>query len=189
MITGNVLFGKGDLGAYLRGEVAAIDDHVRRHMNATQLELDDDVLAAAMMEDAKVGSLSIDFENPEKSTEEIKVVVKDNFRGSVEIEGVRVTKSFAFSGDAGLFNMAPSKTDSSRPRGVVDHGRVKVVYEGRRDPDAIKSSIADQEAQLRRYIEWSREEVDAHDQSLPRLLKAAIVRRRKVLGEIGELDF
>ncbi|MDV4182959.1 hypothetical protein R1521_31070 [Rhizobium brockwellii] len=188
MIIGNVLFGKGNLGAFLRREVDAIDDHVRGNVTAAELEMDDDALTAAMMADAKVGSLSVDFENPERNTEEIKVVVSDHF-GSANIDGVRVTKSFAFSGNADLFDLAPSKYDSSRPRGVLEYGRVKIVYEGRRDPDAIKNSFADQEAQLRRYLEWSKEEVDAHDQNLPRRLKAAIEQRRKVLGEIGKLDF
>ncbi|MBY3367569.1 MULTISPECIES: hypothetical protein [Rhizobium] len=188
MIIGDILFWKNSLGDYLRKQGAAIEGHVREHMTAADLERSDDEIVAGMLADAIVGSLSVDFENPERSVNEQRVTVRDHFSGNVTIDGVRVTKSFAFAGDPKLFNLRPSTFDSGPPHGVVGSSRIILGYEGRNDPEAIKSSIADQEAQLKIYLDWSKAEVDAHDAKLPGLLKAAVERRRKALLDLNKLS-
>lgn len=188
MITGKPLFWEGSLSSYLRAQVDAIEGHVRKHMTTDHLGMDDDTIVATMMNQAKVGSLNVDFDNPERSVKEQRVRVRDHFRGEVVIDGVRVTKSFSFSGHHDLFGLRPSAYDASPPRGDVGYGRVTLGYEGRNDPDAIKSSIADQETQLKNYLQWSKADVDAHDERLPALLKSAVQQRRKALSEISRLN-
>ncbi|WP_027669279.1 hypothetical protein [Rhizobium leguminosarum] len=188
MIIGDVLFWKNSLGDYLRAQVAAVEGHVRKHITAADLMQNDDEIVAGMLADAIVGSLSVDFENPDRAVKEQRVTVRDHFSGSVTIDGVRVTKSFAFTGAPHLFSLRPSTFDSGPPHGVVGSNRIILGYEGRNDPDAIKSAIADQEAQLKIYINWSNAEVETHDAKLPALLKAAVERRRKSLLDLSKLS-
>lgn len=188
MITGDVLFWKNDLGSYLRAQVNAVEDHVRKYMTAASLDQSDDEIVARMLQDAMVGSLSIDFDNPQRDVKESRVTVRDHFSGNVTIDGVRVTKSFKFTGDSNLFNFRPSTFDTSPPHGTVQSGRVILGYEGRNDPDSIKRSIADQEKQLKQYAEWSKANVDAHDAQLPALLKSSVERRRMSLQELSKLS-
>ncbi|WP_113366741.1 hypothetical protein [Rhizobium mayense] len=188
MIIGNVLFWEGSLSSYLDAQVRSVESHVRQHMTSAHLELDDDAIVSMMLTDGRVGSINIDFDNPERSVKEQQVRVHDHFRGEVVIEGVRVSKSFSFSGHQELFNLRPNSFDTNPPHGIVGYGHVSLVYEGRNDPETIKKLIADQESQLKKYAERSKIEVDAHDERLPVLLKAAVERRRKALGEISKLN-
>ncbi|MDL2409956.1 hypothetical protein PY650_30940 [Rhizobium calliandrae] len=190
MIIGDPLFWDRSLGSYLDAQVGAVDNHVRQHMTSAHLEMDDDAIVAMMLPGGKVGSLNVDFDNPDRDVKEQQVRVRDHFRGEVVIDGVRVTKSFRFSGDRAVFTLRPSSFDTSPPHGYVRDGYVTLGYEGHNDPETIKRLIAEQEAQLRKYVGQSKVEVDAHDARLPVLLKAAVERRRKALTEIEMLkDF
>ncbi|MDX0413887.1 hypothetical protein GOC69_24070 [Sinorhizobium medicae] len=188
MIIGDVLFWKNQLSNYLQAQVNAVEAHVHKHMTAADLDQSDDEIAARMLEAAIVGSLSIDFDNPEREVKERRVTVRDHFSGNVTIDGVRVTKSFAFTGHAELFYLRPSTFDSGPPHGTVQAGRIILGYEGRNDPDGIKRSIAEQENQLKQYATWSKAEVEAHEARLPGLLKNAVERRRKSLQELNKLS-
>ncbi|PDS72383.1 hypothetical protein [Rhizobium phaseoli] len=188
MILGSPLFWKASLSDYLRAQLSGIENHVRNNMNAAHLDRSDDEIVTSMLDHARVGSITVDFENPDRTVKEKQIAVRDHFSGTVTIDGVAVIKSFQFSGHQALFDLRPSTYDSAPPRGTVSQGRVMIGYEGRNVPDEIKSAIADQEAQLKKYLEWSKAEVDAHDQSLPRLLKAAVEKRRQALIELSKLN-
>ncbi|TBA38408.1 hypothetical protein [Rhizobium ruizarguesonis] len=188
MILGGALFWKASLSGYLRGQLSGIENHVRSNMSAAHLGSTDDEVVTSMIDHARVGSLTVDFENPDRTVKEKRISVRDHFSGTVEIDGVSVIKSFQFSGHEPLFDLRPNSYDTAPPHGIVSRGRVAIGYEGRNDPDEIKSAIADQEAQLKKYLDWSKAEVDTHDQSLPRLLKAAVERRRQALIELSKLN-
>ena len=188
MILGEPLLYKDALSDYLRNQVSAVENHVKTNMQNRHLEETDDDIVASMLSVAKVGSISVDFENPKRDVKEKTVSVRDHFSGTVQIDGVSVTKSFAFSGQQRLFDLRPSTYDSAPPRGYVSQGRVIIVYEGHNNPDEIKATIADQESQLKKYLAWSKAEVDAHDARLPALLLAAVQRRRITLLDLRKLN-
>lgn len=187
MIIGNPLFRNNDLDGYLRGQVGAIDEHVRRNVTKNDLVRTDAEIAQSMLAEAKVEPLVVDFDNPAKAVREARVQVKDMFSGPVTIDGVRATRSFSFSGDARLFDLRTNPYTSVLPYGEVTSGSVTIGMEGRSDPERLKREIDRQEEILREYVGYARSQVDAHNSRLEDLLAAAISRRRAHLTSIDDL--
>ncbi|TCM51043.1 hypothetical protein C8J36_11050 [Rhizobium sp. PP-F2F-G48] len=187
MIIGKPLFRNNDLDGYLRAQVGAIDDHVRRNIGKDDLTKIDAEIVKSMMTEARVEPLQVEFDNPNKEAREARVQVSDTFSGRVTIDGVRATRSFAFTGDAGLFNLRTNPYSSVLPYGEVQAGRVTIGMEGRNDPETLKREIDRQEEILRQYVGYSKAQVDAHNNTLEGLLTASIGRRRAHLANINDL--
>lgn len=187
LIIGSPLFRNNDLDSYLRAQVGAIDNHVRQNVGNEELGKTDAEIAAGMMAEARVEPLHVDFDNPKKEAREARVQVSDTFSGRVTIDGVRATRSFAFTGDAGLFNLRTNPFSSVLPYGEVQSGRVTIGLEGSNDPETLKREIDRQEEILRQYVGYSKAQIDAHNAALEGPLTAAIARRRAHLASIGDL--
>ena len=186
MIIGEALFRKADLSAYLRQQVDAIGPHVRHNVNSGDLAKTDEELAAAMLPQALVAPIVIDFNNPTKDVVEAQVTVNDLFSGRVQVSGVRVTKSFTFEGDRRLLDMRPSGWSNS-PRATVGGNRIILGYEGRNEPQTIKDELEREESSLREYVATSTRDIEAHNAKLPAMLKEAVAARRKQLIDIDNL--
>jgi hypothetical protein len=186
VIIGDILFFRGDLDGYLRGEVEFIEEHVRHHVGRGDLDSSDAEIVAGLSPRAIVAPLIVDFDNPQKKVSEVRVTVRD-FGEDIKINGVRAERSFAFTGDAGLFELRTNPFATVFPHGVVSGGRVTIGMEGRNDPEMLKAEIDRTERSLREYVGWSRAQVDAHNQTLKGLLTEAVARRRKTLAGLDDL--
>lgn len=189
MIVGEPLFHSKDLSDYLRSQVASLDDLVRGGIQDSHLSRLDDELAEQFVASSQIDEIIVDFDNPQRQTSEARVTVPDHFRGSAVIDGVRVQKIFPFSGSPRLLNMRAS-TWSNVPRGRVDGNRIILEYQGHADPETIKRDIAQQEGLLRDNVSWLNQDIARHNESLPRLLTAAVQRRRQSLESVKKItDF
>lgn len=186
MLIGEPLFRQGDLGEYLRQQVAAIEPYVSKNVTSSDLERSDVEIAEALLREAKIDPLVIDFDNPSRNVEEARVRVHDMFDGVVEIDGVRATKAFRFTGESDLFRFRPNRWSNS-PHGVIRNGQVVIGIEGRNDADAIKGEIDRQESSLREHAENSSAQVAEHNAALEQQLIEAVARRRDRLGGIEKL--
>lgn len=187
MIIGDALFRNNDLDGYLRAQVGAIEEHVRGTVSKADLGMTDAEIAQQHLPGARVEPLQVDFENPQKDVSEARVRVRHVFDGEVTIDGVRATRSFAFTGDQGLFLLRTNPYSSVLPYGLVRGGRIVIGMEGRNDAETLKREIDRQEKILREYVGYSRAQVDAHNAKLEALLIEAIARRRQTLGSIDAL--
>jgi hypothetical protein len=187
VIIGEALFRTNDLDSYLRAQVGAVDNHVRDHVTKADLAKTDAEIAQALLPGARVEKLQVDFEHPQKDVREARVQVHDVFDGRVTIDGVRATRSFAFTGDPGLFQLRTNPWSTSLPHGEVRGGRITIGMEGRNDAETLKREIDREEKTLREYVERSGAQIDAHNAQLEGLLTAAIARRRQTLAGIDAL--
>ncbi|ESY35299.1 hypothetical protein X747_28770 [Mesorhizobium sp. LNJC384A00] len=187
MIIGDALFRNNDLDNYLRAQVGAVDEHVRNTVSKTDLGKTDSEIAQQHLPGARVEPLQVDFENPQKDVSEARVSVHDVFDGAVTIDGVRATRSFAFTGDPALFSLKTNPYSSVLPHGLVRGNRIVIGMEGRNDVETLKREIDSQEKTLREYVGRSKAQVDAHNAKLEALLVEAIARRRKSLVDIDAL--
>jgi hypothetical protein len=186
LIIGEILFFRGNLDDYLRGEVETIDEYVRQHASRGDLDRSDAAIAAGLLPRALVAPLVVDFDNPQKRVSEVRVTVRD-FGEDVEINGVRAERSFAFTGDAGLFELRTNPFTTVFPHGIVSGGRVTIGMEGRNDADMLKAEIDRTERLLREYVGRSRVQVDTHNRALEGLLAEAVARRRTTLAGLDDL--
>lgn len=187
MIIGNALFLDRDLDSYLRAQVGAVDNHVRQHVSKADLVNTDAEIAQRLLPAARVEPLQVDFDNPQKDVSETRVQVRDHFSGTVVIDGVRATRSFAFTGDPGLFRLRTNPYSSVLPHGEIRNGRVVIGMEYRNDPETLKREIDSQERILREYVGYSKTQVDTHNHQLEALLTAAVARRRQTLAGVDAL--
>ncbi|MGX5806039.1 hypothetical protein ACWGS9_33240 [Bradyrhizobium sp. Arg314] len=187
MIIGEALFRKNGLDNYLRAQVGAVEEHVRKNVTKVDLSKTDAEITRQHLPNARVEPLQVDFENPQKDVSEARVRVHDGFDGAVIIDGVRATRSFAFTGEPALFSLKTNPYSSVLPYGLITGGRIVIGMEGRNDAETLKRDIDRQEQILREYVGYSKAQVDAHNAQLETLLTEAIARRRKALDAIDAL--
>jgi len=188
MIIGDALFAERDLDNYLRGQKAAVDGHVRKHVQSKELQTSDDMtIVKRLLPDGLVAGLDVDFDNPVKDLKEARVTVRDHFHGNVEINGVRATRSFAFKGDQRLFSLLTNPYSMSLPHGRVVGNRIEIGMEGRPDAETLKREIDRNEQLLREFVAWSTHQVEEHNRQLEGLLTKAVAARRAELDRFSDL--
>ena len=189
MIEGEPMFRGGNLSEYLQNEVAAIDERVRNLPSETFQTSDDGQIVAKLATGVRLAELQVDFSNPRRASAPAQVRVHDTFSGMVTIDGLRATKSFPFQGDENLLYLRPSSW------GGVPHARVEgraivITYEGRADQEAVKREFAQHESHLKDNVNWVNQEIERHNEMLPRLLLEAVKRRRQNLESVRNItDF
>ncbi|MCZ0963493.1 hypothetical protein [Paracoccus benzoatiresistens] len=164
-------------------------EHVRRTMGKDDLSKTDAEIVQAMLPGAYVTPLAVAFDQVQKDVTEARVNVTDSFsRRQVQIDGVRATRRFPFTGQVELFDMQPSQWSSAHPRGEVRSGYVTIGIEGRADDrDSLKRELDRQETCLKNYVEWSTAQIDEHNTKLKGLLTEAVARRRNHLSSLDDL--
>jgi hypothetical protein len=191
MMTGDPLFRDGDLDNYLRSQVDAIDEHVRKKVQLNNLMKNNDDIVNALLPEARVGALEVDFDNPSRDVKDVQVEVADQFRGGrVRISGVCATKAFPYKGNRSLFKLRPNSFTSRLPYATITASHVILTYEGPSNEEAIKRDIGDQEVTLKFYVDASYRQVAEHDAALSEYLLKAVILRRTQLNEVAKIkDF
>lgn len=174
---GDAIFANGDLGSYLQAKVSSIEVHIRKGAGETDLKGKDADFAPAILLAVRVQPLEVDFDHAVKKVDEVRIFVRDAFDGPlVAFEGVKVTKSFRFSGDARLFSLRP-RLLSNIPQGQIKDGHVIIGVEGRSEPNKLRREIDRQEQFLRECVTRSTAQINRYNAHLPRLIEAAVSNR------------
>ena len=188
LVIGKPLFREGDLSNYLRAQEGAIESHVRTTVTKSDLSKSDAEIIAGMMPGARVNPIAISFDAVQKSVAEARIAVNDHFSGRVQIDGVRATRTFPFSGDAKLFDLRPNQWTTVLPYAEVRSGQVVIGFEGRADdPESLRQELDRQEKYLSDYVEWSTKQVGEHNVRLEAMLGEAVARRRQHLSSLDDL--
>ena len=188
MYVGEALFRNSSLSDYLRGQVSAIDNHVRNSLNKSDLSKTDAEIVDQMLAQARVAPLAVDFDHPEKDVREARIQVGDVFGGRGMVDGVIATRRYRFTGQAELFGMRPSSWSTMLPYGRVEFDHVVIGWSGRGDDaEAIKTELDSQEKTLREYVGNSVRQIEEHNQQLQGLLAQAVANRRQQLQGLDDL--
>lgn len=185
MIVGEPLFVKGSLSSYLQRESEGLRPFVERIMRDNE-GLEEEALVDLIVTNGSVAPLSIDFASPAKEVKPIKLTLEDYGR-RVQIEGVRATKTYPYTGEQILFQLRPNRFTSVIPYGIVSRGTVTIGVEARNDADAIKSQIEQQEKMITEYAEWQKGDIENHNAGLRAKAVAEVRARRKHLEGLDRL--
>lgn len=187
MYVGEALFREMDLDDYLRNQIAAIDPFVAERLARSGIVADEEKFVSGLVHEGKVEPLAINFDAPVKNVEEAKVEVQGHGRRMVEIDGVRATRAYPFTGMADLFRMRPNPFSSMLPYGYVNGDHIVIGIEGRRDADAIKRELDQIEKTMRDYVGAQRQQIERHNAGLDKAIRESLARRRKRLSEIEDM--
>ncbi len=104
------------------------------------------------------------------------------------VPGYEISIEIPFSGDHNLLRAKTSTWSSVLPVGQIRQGRDgigKIVMVFRQphdaDPNQIKSSFENNLKTIKKYVTWSKSQVDAYNRSLPNIVKQAVDFRREKL--------
>jgi hypothetical protein len=186
MYVGEALFIRGDLDAALRHQISTLKSFVDGRYDGLRGQFDDDSIIATLAKEAAIAPLEVDFDNPLKDVQAARVRVHDWGR-EIEIDGVRATRSYPFSGDAGLFDLKPNQYWSMLPRGYVSGRSIVVGIEGRNDPEMLKRELEQQEKLLRDYVASQKAQIEAHNRELTLHIAEHVARRRQHLDSVSAL--
>jgi hypothetical protein len=107
--------------------------------------------------------------------------------GPVYIPGLRLRYIVPFEGDPGLWKLRPSSFNLNPPRARIE--RSEVVYQYEVPSNEVERTAQYFQSELTSTNQWiarSMEDVAAYNERLPALLRDALERRRKELGQTAE---
>lgn len=192
-VIGDVLFmrsGGGDVGDIIRhveGELAKHVDGYDQHKFDNQ---SDEEVVLALIHELSIEPISLDSDRAQKNVEEARISVRDHFGGTVEVPGLRVSKTFPFTGDAGLWKWGTGQWSSMMPRGEVSGrsitiGMVVRENEGETAVKHINSTLE----QIREYLTRQKTQLEPFNAALPdRLLPLVKARRGRRSSAQSLLD-
>ncbi len=184
---------------FYRSDMASVQDVVRHkdaHMQKVVDEYDqhkfdaqtDEEVVAALERELRVEPLIVDFEAATKAVDEITISVRDHFGGQAVVPGLRVTKSFPFTGDKDLWNFGTGQWGSSMPRGSVEHGRLVVGMEVRAaDGETAANHVLSTVDEVKRYLELQRTPLETFNATINARLHPLVKARRDRRGAAQNL--
>ena len=191
----------GDLFFYAGfGKRATLADALRNSLDAgVRAEIDklkesdfaahdDAALVAKIVEKCRAEPIVLKRGESVGDAKPIKISVNDHFGGQVSVDGLRVTKTIPFDGDAVLFELQPDQYDLNPPRGIVRGQNVVLGMEVRQSQseEAIRY-IEETLGKIETYIGRQIAAIDDHNAALPGVALAHIQRRRAMLGNASDI--
>jgi hypothetical protein len=143
---------------------------------------------ALVEERCRVNPLVLKLDESQGGAEPTRVTVTDVFHDQVTVDGLRITKSIPFDGDAELFGLQPNTFDLNPPRGEVRGNRVVVGTEvaASRTEDAMRY-IEEMQAGIETNIERQAQAIAEHNTVLPSTIAQAVKRRRSTLDQASDI--
>lgn len=192
-VIGDVLFmrsGGGDVGDIVRHVETQLAKHVDAYdQHKFDSQADEDVVRALARE-LSIEPIALDYDSAQKEVEETRISVRDHFGGTVEVSGLRVSKTFPFTGDEGLWKWGTGQWSSMMPRGEV-YGRSITIgmvvreNEGETAANHINSTLE----QIKEYLARQKAQLDPFNAALPgRLLPLVKARRDRRSSAQSLLD-
>jgi hypothetical protein len=165
----------------VRSEVDGLSDSV--FAKQTDAEL-----IETIVEKCRAHPIILKVENATGDAKPIKLTMEDRFHGQVAVDGLRVTKTIPFEGDAVLFELQPDQYDLSPPRGTVRGQSVTVGMDVRQaQGEDVVRYIEESVSDIQTYIGRQAAAIEAHNASLPGVASEMIQRRRAVLGAASDI--
>jgi hypothetical protein len=164
MSNGSALFQNGDLSTTLHHQLRGLRQRVEARFRP-DLDISDEQLASEIAAQARFQPLVVDFDSLEKDVTSERLVIRDYGR-EIEVDGVRVTFRFAFSGDPALFYLQPNSYWSMVPYGVIERGTIAIGVTGANDPARIKQELESQVDLLKKYLGAQNEQIEQYNQQL-----------------------
>jgi hypothetical protein len=180
---GQPLFRDSDLATYLRQREALIEARLTKQLDVKDLGRSEAEVVAEQLHQALLKPLRVDFDNPVNETARGRITTADNFYDRAEIDGVRVTRSFDFTGEIALFGMRPGRW-SDAARGEILDANVAIGAEGSADVEGLRLELDRQETILREYVANSTDQVESHNAALEAKIAESVARRLEHLNEV-----
>lgn len=202
MTSGKLLFNEKDLQSTLRAISQGVLTKVNEISKDQFLNTDENRLVEHVVDTLAITPLTIYPDKMEMDQQETKIDLSNLRRterfdyvsghdGPVHIDGVKVTVSLPYTGDAELWDFRPSTYHvASCPRGTVRHvnadgvGHMDIIFEEPSGGDlaSIKGRLDSELNEVEFYLNQQRQEIETFLKNLPDTVRQAIVARRKRLG-------
>ena len=192
-VIGDPLFMRRD-----HGSVSDIIRHIESQLSRSVDEYDerkfdsqtDDQVAQALTRDLMVQPITLDTDNAKKSVDEVRITVRDVFGDTVVVPGMRVTKTFPFTGDPDLWGWGTGQWGSMMPRGEVNNRSITIGMEVRQsEGETAANHINSTVGQINEYLARQKEQLDPFNAALPgRLMPLIKARRDRRKGAESLLD-
>ena len=134
--------------------------------------------------------LAIDEASARKKADEIQVSVRDVFGDTAVVPGLRLSKTFSFTGDPQLWGFGTGKWSSTMPQGQVRGSEITIGMEVHQsDGEAAVNHINSTVVAIKDYIAQQKAHIDTFNATLPdRLLPLIKARRDRRGGTQSLLD-
>jgi hypothetical protein len=102
------------------------------------------------------------------------------------VKGIEVIIAVPFTGDGQLFQYTPSMY-SSFPRGVIEGQKVLLIHrQVDHNPEELKQAYTNEIKQIKKYLDWIKEDIISFNRTLESLIKKAVKnRKQKLLADQG----
>jgi hypothetical protein len=183
---GSMLFsakGRSD-GATLSDVIRAslgilASDRVRKFDKKTFDLFTDDELIPKAVDDLKINPLKLDRANSTSSITARTLEVTNNFGERAYADGVEVTTTVPFTGDAALFELCPNQHDLSKPHGKVSGQKLAVgVALPSANKDSAIPTIKSTLDSVERYIDNQRSQIETFNSQLEDRVRPLVAARR-----------
>lgn len=193
-VLGKLLFHSSDrvtLSDVLRHQGEQLRDDVDALPESLFSTRSDEEIAAQVAQKRALVPITVDLAAVVANVSEIQIQVADQFgfdRGTVQVAGLRATKSIPFAGNADLWRRCPSRHNLNPPRGEVREGKLIVGMEvtAQQSDEAVRY-MADAIAGVREYLEWQEAEIVEGNGSLPSQALQWVRNRRQRLSSASDL--
>lgn len=190
-----LLFSSGELSSALRTFAAEVKDAVENAAPTRINSGDIDQLVAEFTAHARLEALELLEDQITVSQSPTKVDVTGRFDyawdpddGPLYVDGTELSFHVPFRGNRLLLHLRPSHYDLSPPRGVVQADQIVVSAAGPpHDADQIRSRAQRYLDSLQGYVEWSRSEVERHNENIRVEARRMIEDRRRRLAQVPDL--
>ncbi|EXU82026.1 hypothetical protein AX23_17180 [Brucella melitensis 548] len=181
-VIGDVLFMRsdgGDVGDVVRHVERELANHVDGYdQHRFDSQTDEDVVRALVRE-LSIEPITLDYDGAQKNVVETRISVRDHFEGTVEVPGLRLSKTFPFTGDEGLWKWGAGQWSSMMPRGEVYGGSVTIGMAVRENEgEAAANHINSTLEQIEEYLARQKAQLDPFNAALPGLLLPLVKARR-----------
>lgn len=189
----NILFSERDLSSQLRAKQQKINNAVDEIPKEQFLIASNQELAEHIEANFRVEPLVLQENIKTMNQVETKVDVSgDGMRslfhdddGPLYVPGTRIDVNIPFTGEKWLFRYKTNHWSSVFPHGKVNQGSLRISISLPHDVEQVEFKTRyDREFQLvMRYVEWSKNQVDEYNESLPQLVQQVIANRRERLSK------
>lgn len=164
-------------------------------LNASETDLSNYLVSRYNVEPLSLRESDISMEEPHEVDVDVSRSPRRIFfdqSGPYYVRGTAITIIIPFDGDADLFKYRSSTFTYDPPAGEIKNQELHLVYEEvEHNAEELKQRYADDLAEIKRWLEWIKNEVDAYNESLKPFVKEIIeARKKKILdakGVVGAL--
>lgn len=147
-----------------------------------------DSIVESLVAELTIEKLDLDTANGTSKIDEISIAGVNHWGERYSAPGLRITKSFVFSGDRTLWELHAGSYSLSPPRGKVGSNALTLGMEVRaEDQQNAVNHIKATLTEVQQYIEQQAQPINAYNDTLPTLVRAALVERQATFQKIDNI--